>query len=577
MSVYSIVAETTLLIEGKQISAFHSLTLQQSIHTTHEFRVLFEHDAVEELVTLFSDQLDQLHRKSIVITIKGDASTPPLEFKGVITQTELRQRDDGYWGQMTLIGHGHAESLRNVPGTQTFLDKSVSDIVTACLSTYQQPKTVKPPLGPTSVLPFCVRYQESTWDFLKRLAYDFGAWFYYDGEALQFTPSPGTTATLNLTFGANLVHFRTGVRAVPTYFKHYDYLPEDDKRLETETSADRLPYGKPEDSGVPNPHPAKVIADMTPFRDNRKAALAAQEKYMEGQARVPGLFPGSKIVVKDSSIGKGGESAPYLVTDVVHYVSGVGQYHNRFRAIPADVAAMPVRKLARPVAQTQIGEVVDNKDPKGMGRVKVRLLWMQDPQATPFIRMTLPHFGLHADNKKTRGFQFVPTVGDQVMVGFEYNDPERPFVLGALPHGKNSAINTSKPEEEKHISVGSGSTLTFIEKPTTKEIHLKVDEKNFVTISVANGTGTVTVQSNKDVVVKATAKITLDAPEIELTGTTITLNAKQAVNIKGAQLTMDASAKLSLKGTTADVEGTGVLNVKSTGMTTVKGATVMIN
>jgi len=576
MSVYSIVTETTLLVDGKRISSFHSITLQQSIHTTHEFRIHFEHDAVEELVTLFSDKFDQLHRKSVDLTIKGDSSTESLEFKGIITQTELQQQDDGYWGRMTLIGHGHCESLRTVPGTQTFIDKSISDVVTACLSSYPKPKKVTAPLGPAK-LPFCVRYNESVWDFLKRIAYDFGAWFYYDGGQLQFTTSPGTTSTLNLTFGANLVHFRTGVRASPTYFKHYDYLPEDDSRLETETGQDLSPYGKPEDDGVVNPHPAQAMADMTPYRDNRKAALSAGEKYMEGKTRVAGLFPGCKIVVKDAPAGKGGQSVPYLVIDVVHYITGVGEYHNRFRAIPADVVAMPVRKLVRPIAQTQIGEVVDNKDPKGMGRVKVRLLWMKDPQATPFIRMTLPHFGLHADNKKTRGFQFVPTIGDQVMVGFEHNDPERPFVIGALPHGKNSAIDTSKPEEEKHISVGSGSTLTFIEKPTLKEIHLQVDEKNFVLISVPSGNGTITVQSSKDILVKATAKVTVEAPEILLSGTTITIEGKQAVNIKGAQVKIEATGQMNVKGSMTDVEGTGVMNVKSSGMTTVKGATVMIN
>jgi len=229
------------------------------------------------------------------------------------------------------------------------------------------------------------------------------------------------------------------------------------------------------------------------------------------------------------------------------------------------------------MAQTQIGEVVDNKDPKGMGRVKVRLLWMKAPQTTPFIRMTLPHFGLHKDNKKTRGFQFVPTVGDQVMVGFEYNNPERPFVIGALPHGKNSGIDTSKPEEEKHISVGSGSTLTFIEKPSTKEIHLQVDEKNFVKITVPSGNGTITVQSSKDIIVKATAKVTIEAQQIDLSATTINIEGKQAVNIKGAQVKIEATAQMAVKGAMTDVEGTGTMNVKSSGITTVKGSMVMIN
>ncbi|ADB40096.1 type VI secretion system Vgr family protein [Spirosoma linguale] len=576
MPVYSPVVETTLLIEGKKIPTFHSITLQQSIHTTHEFRVVFEHESVDELVVLFSDQPEKLNRKSIELTVKAAGEGPPLQFKGVITQTELKQQDDGYWGQMIISGHGHCESLLTIAGTQTFTDLSITDIVNKCLSSYTQVKNVSGSVKPAK-LPFCVRYTESVWHFIKRLAYDFGAWFYYDGSVLRFTTSPGTTSTLNLTFGANLTHFRTGVRAVPAYFKQYDYLAEEDKRLESEAAKDKTPYDKPETSGVITPHPAQTAADMPDYRDSRHASLTAEEKYMEGQARVPGLFPGSKIVVKDSERGKGGQSAPYLVTDIVHYVSGVGEYTNRFRAIPADVAAMPVRKLVRPLAQTQIGQVTDIKDPKGMGRVKVRLLWMSGSESTPFIRMTQPHFGVHTDNKKTRGFQFVPTIGDQVMVGFEYNNPERPFVIGALPHGKNSGMDTSKPDEEKHISVGSGSTLTFIEKPSVKEIHLQVDEKNFVKISVPSAGGDITINSSKNIVVKATAKVTIEAPEIVLSGNTITLDAKQAVNIKGTQVKVEASAQMNIKGAMTDVEGSGTLNVKSSGMTAIKGSMVMIN
>lgn len=576
MPVYSIVTDTILLINGKRIPTFHSLTLQQSIHATHEFRVIFEHDAIEEFVTLFSDKFDELHRKSIDLTIQGDPSSDPLEFRGVITQTELSQQDDGYWGRMTLVGHGHCEALRTVPGTQTFTDSSIADIVTACLSGYQQPKNVTAPSGPTN-LPFCVRYQESVWHFLKRLAYDFGAWFYYDGVRLLFTANPGTSATLKLTFGANLIHFRSGVRAVPTYFKQIDYLPEDNRILAIETDQGLGPYSTHEEGGIANPRPAQAAADMSAYRDNRRASLAAEEKYMEGQTMVPGLFPGCKIVVKDAPTGKGGESLPYLVTDIVHYVSGVGQYHNRFRAIPADVVAMPVRRLVRPIAQAQIGEVIDNRDPKGLGRVKVRMLWMYAPQSTPFIRMTLPHFGLHQDGKKTRGFQFVPAVGDQVMVGFEHNNPERPFVIGALPHGQNSAMDTSEPDEEKHISVGSGSTLTFIEKPTLKEIHLQVDAANFVLISVPNGNGAITVQSSKDILLKATAKVTIEAPEIVLSGTTITINGTQGVTIKGAEVKLEATAKMAVKGSMTDVEGTATMNIKGSGLTTIKGSMVMIN
>lgn len=575
MPVFSITTKTTLLVEGTRIDSFESITLRQSIHDSHEFRVTFEHDSVEALKLLFPSVLTQFARKSIDITVQGDPSAPALEFKGVITRVDLQQRDDAYWGRLTLIGHGQAESLRHVPGTATFMDKPVIAIVNESLTTYTFPKKVLPPAGPT-LIPFCVRYRESTWDFLKRMAYDFGAWFYYDGTTLQFTAQPIAMAPITLTFGANLVNFRSGSRAKPTFFKHYDYLPLLDMRLESESPADLAPYLKPVSAGTANPHPAQSMADMAPFKDNRKAALGSEETFMEGKALVTNVFPGQIVTVKDSALGSGGSSAPHIVTDVTHFINGVGQYHNRFQAIPADVVAMPVRNLKRPMAETQIGTVMDNKDPNGMGRVRVQMLWMTAPEKTPFIRMTMPSFGLNNLMARNRGFVFVPAIKDQVMVGFEHNDPERPFVIGAIPHGMNAAIDVVDPEKEKHISVGSGSTLTFIEEIAKKEILLQVDPMNFVKISVPMGIGTITVQSSLDIMVKATAHVTVDAPLIDIKGQIINIKGTM-VNIEGITTTIKGTAMLTAEGAITSVKGTGMLMAESSGLTTVKGGIVMIN
>ena len=43
---------------------------------------------------------------------------------------------------------------------------------------------------------------------------------------------------------------------------------------------------------------------------------------------------------------------------------------------------------------------------------------------------------------KTEDFFFTPEINDFVIVGFTQNDPNRPFVMGSVPHGK--AIDTAK-------------------------------------------------------------------------------------------------------------------------------------
>ena len=37
------------------------------------------------------------------------------------------------------------------------------------------------------------------------------------------------------------------------------------------------------------------------------------------------------------------------------------------------------------------------------------------------------------------GFMFMPEKGDEVLVAFEHGDPERPYIVGALWNGADSA------------------------------------------------------------------------------------------------------------------------------------------
>jgi phage baseplate assembly protein V len=71
--------------------------------------------------------------------------------------------------------------------------------------------------------------------------------------------------------------------------------------------------------------------------------------------------------------------------------------------------------------------VVDVKDPKQLGRVRVRVAALEAPGldrrwARPATLMA----------GAGRGTWFVPDVGDEVLVVFERGDVRRPFVLGAL-------------------------------------------------------------------------------------------------------------------------------------------------
>src|SRR5204863_851322 len=78
--------------------------------------------------------------------------------------------------------------------------------------------------------------------------------------------------------------------------------------------------------------------------------------------------------------------------------------------------------------------VSDIKDPDGQGRVKVTLPWSPDPSGAEYAAWARLAT-LMGGNK--RGSWFIPDVDDEVLVCFEAGDPRRPYVVGALWHGKD--------------------------------------------------------------------------------------------------------------------------------------------
>ncbi|WP_407498677.1 phage baseplate assembly protein V, partial [Elizabethkingia anophelis] len=123
-----------------------------------------------------------------------------------------------------------------------------------------------------------------------------------------------------------------------------------------------------------------------------------------------------------------------MVTEVTHEVDTLGHYTGHFEAIASDTGYMPKPDFVVPIAQPQIATVISNTDPESQGRVTVKFDWQQS-DTTNFIRMMSPDAGGTDQITQNRGYVAIPEVGDQVMVGFVHNHPDRPFVMGGIFHG----------------------------------------------------------------------------------------------------------------------------------------------
>ena len=207
----------------------------------------------------------------------------------------------------------------------------------------------------------------------------------------------------------------------------------------------------------------------------------------------------------------------------------------------------------------------------------------------------MPHAGMRDGNKKNRGFFFTPEVDDYVIVGFEEDDPDRPFVMGSVPHGK--AINTSmnSDNDAKAIRTRSGNTIYFYDKESSKEqeIRIETDEKNYISIKVPNGKGAIQIYSTDTIELQSETSVTITSKDINIKASgnidmeanqNITIKAGQDLKMSGMQISAQGTSKFEAKGAQVSIAGDAqtevkgaMLSLEGSAMTTIKGGIVQIN
>ncbi len=230
------------------------------------------------------------------------------------------------------------------------------------------------------------------------------------------------------------------------------------------------------------------------------------------------------------------------------------------------------------------------------------------------------------------GFACVPEIEDQVLVGFIRGNLSMPIILGTLyndkvkpplynpgeavyvcPEYKKKESDYPKLEELKRIYMELPKhKMKFCvreedvhyELKTDKEkymfdlklkdgIRLEVSEKTSLAISKdgdititakdtkisINKEGEIAIDAKQKVGIKTTADVNLESSggNMKLAANKITIDGKQAVEIKGANAKMEAQAQLEIKGAMAKVEASGMMDVKASGVMNIKGSVVNIN
>lgn len=600
-------------IGDKDIPSVNQVFISQEIFEHHHFEVIFP---MRALVKIDQDEdpfpaLKSCIGKDIEInlaTISADDKEGKKNsnvFRGVVTNLGV---SGNQWqhGMVSLTGKSLSVLLDSIPNVQAYADQGITAIYKSAVSKHLASKIkLKDNITYTDKLRYTVQYEESDFNFMKRLCYEYGEWFYYDGENLCLGLD-GKSGTIqikrdrirSLRYEYSLASEVAGVR-VRDYNEHkaLELLP-----AKAQANDDMASHSLKESSGVfPGGPDCFVTTSAYASGDNlqlEKKELQfkldtankvkkASVLMVTGETDMSSIKLGSTIKLEGME-----HSGEFTVIHVSHNCMDSRNYTNHFRAIPKG-SIFHEMEIKQPRIQSCPAVVIDNKDPKKWGRVKVQFDWSQDLES-PWIRMAVPHSG------DKRGFYFVPEIGDEVIVDFEGGRPENPFIVGTVFNGKSNFsssyhdknnIKSIKTRSGNEIIFDDAGKLVFKNKNNTIELKCKDDGSIAITTNgdisitaaknLAMSVGenmSVSVGNKLEVNVGGDMAISTDGKGSIEAGKDLELKAASNMNASANKdMVLKGGGNLKASGMMTKIEGSTTAELAGGAMTTVKGGMVKIN
>lgn len=662
------VAKPTLKIDGTDYSSdtviedLLQIVVEESLHLPGMFTLVIQNDyygGTDDHEVWKHEKLFTIG-KSIEIGFSA-STTDDEDFddenKGTVIKGEITAIETHFTSrsQAPIIVRGYDESHRLHRGrfNRSFQNKKDSDIVKTIASEAGiSVGTVEASGGPYGYgdiggsSGYVFQQNQTNMEFLRERSARQGFELFLQDSKLYFR-KPSSATTLNLEWLKDIHSFRVRVSSAEQVssveVRGWDYSKKEvisekitsNQKVLTETDHGE---GKSTASSFKPSSPSLVLVDQ-PISQSTEAKAMAQAlfdelggEFAQADARGEGnpkIRPGR--IIKLSGMGK--YSGSYYVTETRHL------FHERIYTTEFSVRglrggdllqSLATRNTLQPGQTLMAGIVADNKDPKGWGRIRVKLPALTEDHMSNWARIVTIGAG------KTRGVEWIPEVNDEVLVGFEHGDIHRPYIIGGVWNGTDTPpeklddsvvdgkvrLKTIKTreghtiqfvEEDKgdskkgiYLTTADGQQLNFndtekyIEFKNSEGHQIRLDEKNKKfeiktkikqKITMDDSSKKVDIVSSGDLSIKSggngkSKKISIDGGEIALTGTTnITLKvgsnkiviSTSGIVISGTQVSIKGTGSAKLEGATVDVKGTGTVNVQSNGMTKVAGSILKLN
>ena len=538
----------TISIGKKTLSSFISLQIEQNIGQHHQFQMSVELETGSNRYVHNINSSKEWLGESIVVK----AANTPI-FVGVVTNVQLH-REGSDFGCIIVSGYSATYRMETAHSCFSWNDRTIGDVVKKLCEQAKVQLELNPAFKETK--DFICQYEESDFDFIRRLAHQYQEWMYFDGTKLIFGKPRKLADPIRLEYGTTLSSLDIGLQTLARSEQVFSYHSGADREMQRMTPD--LAYGHDKLAGEAfraslgmfskpaRQHALPRISNETElvnYMGRKQAAETAETHYITAESQVPTLRVGSVISLYSSFLERVGNLSEeslgnFIIIEITHEVSQGSYYKNRFKAIPATIKAMPSPKVRMPLAETQMATVLSNADPQGKGRVRVRMNWQTDGMQTGWVRVMTPDGGSSDDVKSNRGFVFIPEVGDQVLLGFRHGDPARPYVMGSLFNGTTGGGGL-EGNHMKSLTTRSGHTIKLNDSLSSLGITIKDIKGNSIHIDSVGD----------DIIINAKRNITINA------GETFTVNAREMeVNIDSDIIEKIGKNKISTIGNKISLE-----------------------
>ena len=481
------------------------------------------------------------------------------------------QHGDSDFRCIIVSGYSATYRMETAPSCYSWNDRSIGDVVKSLCSDGKVQLALN--AAHKKLLDYICQYEESDFDFVRRLALQYQEWMYYDGLKLVFGKPRRLPDPIKMEFGTSLSSLNIGLQTLARPEQVFTFHSGANREMDRKTpdkayghdrmAGDAFRAALPSYPKAARQHSIQRVSSINDLENYvllKQAAETAETHYVTAESQDPRLHVGSVISLYSSFLkGVGNLSqeslGDFIIIEMTHEVSESCYYKNRFKAIPGTVMSLPNPKVEMPLAETQMATVLSNADPHGAGRVQVRMNWQTDNMRTSWVRVMTPDGGGSKDVKSNRGFVFIPEVGDQVLLGFRHGDPARPYVMGSLFNGVTGSGGFAA-NHKKSLTTRSGSTVTFDD--TAHTILLQTTRANKIFIDELNGT--ITISS---------------AEEVNVNTKNVNINASENMNVNvGKNFTMQVGEQSSVsieKDSTVSVNGNAMQNVGKDNHTYIAG------